>query len=599
MKIMRLILLFVGVVLLGCLQPDFLINAWINPSSSSSSSLLFKQSYHILAFPSLSSTCLFGRALGSKGTGETFFCQSCGAEHVKWAGRCNFCKEWNTIKAFKQVSGSSRASFASKSSPSTSTSSSLFTTPNRGRWIEAQLAVNESFSSMASISVDDQKDRIEIFSREVGRVLGGGLVPGSVILLAGEPGIGKSTLLLQLASQIAQRYGDVIYISGEENEYQIALRGRRLGLPVDRIYLVCDVEIDQILERIHSSPSRPSLVIIDSIQTMRVNDCESSLGSVSQIRESAGKVLQYAKATSTAVILVGHVTKSGDVAGPRVLEHMVDAVVYVEGSDRADYRLVKAVKNRFGSATEVGVLAMTENGLEDVVNPSALFLTPSLLSEAQEGAAVGVVMEGSRALLAEIQCLVTYSYASSSGKSLARRTSDGFPLPRLLLICAVLEKRLKFLLATRDIYLNVVGGLRITEPTADLAVAVALASSLTGLPVRPATAFIGELGLGGELRGGKRTDQRIAEAVKLGFKRIVLPHAGDMSHRAYGKQVELLSCQTLQQALEKALEGNLSTAINKMKKKRSSSTNDARGMTWSAQEGEGEELDEEEGDISP
>eukprot|EP00981_Chlorochromonas_danica_P006193 scaffold1307_cov166-Ochromonas_danica.AAC.15 len=454
---------------------------------------------------------------------------------------------------------------------------------------------------MASISVDDQKDRIGVFSGEVNRVLGGGLVPGSVTLLAGEPGIGKSTLLLQLASQIAQQYGDVIYISGEENEYQIALRGRRLGLTVDRIYLVCDVEIDQILERIHSSPSRPSLVIIDSIQTMRVNDCESSLGSVSQIRESASKVLQYAKATSTAVILVGHVTKSGDIAGPRVLEHMVDAVVYVEGSDRGDYRLVKAVKNRFGSASEVGVLAMTERGLEDVSNPSALFLTPSLLSEAQEGAAVGVMMEGSRALLAEIQCLVTYSYASSSGKSLARRTSDGFPLPRLLLICAVLEKRLKFLLATRDIYLNVVGGLRVTEPTADLAVAVAIASSLTGLPVRPATAFIGELGLGGELRGGKRTDQRIAEAVKLGFKRIVLPHVGGMSHhRGYGKEVELLPCQTLQQALENALEGNLSMAINKMKKKKTSSSNDTRDKTCSTQqqqeEEKGEELDDEEGD---
>lgn len=498
-----------------------------------------------------------GRALGSKST-ESFFCDSCGAEHVKWAGRCNSCKEWNTVKAFALA----KPGRASRSAPLDPRS------PAGGRWVDAQVISNASFAQMSSISVEDGKDRMGLFSAELDRVLGGGLVKGSVVLLAGEPGIGKSTLLLQLASDISRRHGPVVYVSGEESELQIAMRGKRLGLASD-VLLVCDVEIEHVLDTVRTLTVPPKLMIVDSIQTMRMDDGQGALGSITQIRECTARLVQFAKSTGTAVVLIGHVTKTGDVAGPRVLEHMVDAVLCLEGSDKADFRILKASKNRFGSATEVGVLSMHADGLKDVLNPSALFLGTSSLLQPQEGAAVAVVMEGSRAIMAEIQCLVGYSPAAEAGKAMARRAADGFPMPRLALICAVIEKRLKLLLGSRDVYLNIVGGLRISEPTADLAVAIAMVSSLTSVAVRPATAFIGELGLGAEVRGGRRIEQRVAEAVKLGFRRIVLPRSAGLVRATEG--AELLPCDTLQQAIAHGLVvGNMDVLIGKLKKHKAS-----------------------------
>lgn len=481
--------------------------------------------------------------LTAKARDEIFFCESCGTEHIKWMGRCTSCKEWNTIKPFRQARVTSTSLDPRTLAQLSSSSTSLAPTTQRkresppstfqsNRWVVGNdFQANTVLTPMNSISEIGSVERIELFSEEMNRVLGGGLVKGSVVLMAGEPGVGKSTLLLQLASTMAKRQASVVYISGEENPQQIVLRAKRLNLPQDNIFLVCDVDIDKALLSITALPPEelPEMIIVDSIQTMRTMDSTHTLGSVAQIRDSTAKIIQFAKSTGIAVILVGHVTKAGDVAGPRVLEHMVDTVLCIEGSDKTDYRMLRCDKNRFGSVSEVGVFVMTENGMEDVTNPSEIFLTHDVLQKAQEGSAVSIVMEGSRPILAEIQCLVGRTFTGgNTGQTIkisAKRTADGFPIQRMLLICAVIEKRLRLSMWSRDVYLNVVGGLRLQEPSADLAVAAAIVSSYLGVSIRPATAFIGEIGLGGELRGGKRIEQRISEAAKLGFRRIVIPRS--------------------------------------------------------------------------
>lgn len=472
-----------------------------------------------------------GSSLRAKSKEEVFFCESCGTEHIKWMGRCASCKEWNTVKHFRAARMTStsldpRASFGSATSSSLSPTKPGTKDTEKGkyqsnRWVlSGSISEGSLITPMSSITDSVSFDRIPLFSEELNRVLGGGLVKGSVILMAGEPGVGKSTLLLQLAASSGHR---VVYISGEENPQQIVLRARRLTLPQENIFLVCDVDIDKALQSIGTLGELPTMVIVDSIQTMRTAESQHTLGSVSQIKDSTAKIIQFAKSTGVAVVLVGHVTKTGDVAGPRVLEHMVDTVLCIEGSEKTDYRMLRCDKNRFGSVSEVGVFMMTEAGMQDVTNPSELFLTQKVLTESQEGSAVVIVMEGSRPILAEIQCLVSTTYAGANAKVNAKRTSDGFPIQRMLLICAVIEKRLKLSMWSRDVYLNVVGGLRLQEPSADLAVAVAIVSSYFGVPIKPATAFIGEIGLGGELRGGKRIEQRITEAIKLGFTTIIVP----------------------------------------------------------------------------
>jgi DNA repair protein RadA/Sms len=319
--------------------------------------------------------------------------------------------------------------------------------------------------------------RIHLWSEEVNNVLGGGLVRGSAVLIAGDPGVGKSTLLLQLSASVAETSSSgVVYLSGEENAEQILSRVHRLGLSPKNIFLLCDTDADSALTTIMGMEFRPTLVIVDSIQMMRTQTGSGvgAAGSVTQIRDSAALFVEFAKTSGCAVMLVGHVTKSGEVAGPRVLEHLVDTVLYLEASEKGSCRLFRCIKNRFGATNEVGVLSMTPGGLVDVPNPSELFMGESVVSEGLEGCAVAVVLEGTRPLLAEIQCLVgTAKSGQLQGmpKS-SRRASDGFPSQRLLLICAVIEKHIGLNLASRDIYLNVVGGLRVSEPAADLAVAV-------------------------------------------------------------------------------------------------------------------------------
>lgn len=491
--------------------------------------------------PSLSSTQLFAKAAA-----EVFFCNECGTEHIKWVGRCSSCKEWNTVKPFRQAKLSSIApatSFSVRNKLAAATAAAArgpsgdSTSSSSVPWFGTGAGMFQGTSAplvpMESVELNKDVYRLHLFSDEMNRVLGGGLVRGSVTLLAGDPGIGKSTLLLQLASSIASNDREsrtVVYMSGEENQEQIAARAQRLGLSPKFIFLICDVDVDSAVDTVLAMPDGkpPALVIVDSIQTMRTGSSGSGMGSVSQIRESAARLVELAKTTGIAVLLIGHVTKSGDIAGPRVLEHMVDCVLQLEGSERAEYRLLRGVKNRFGSTAEIGVFVMTERGMEDCANPSALFMSPSVVSEGVEGCATAVVMEGTRPLLAEIQGLVGASMAGASGmaKVNPRRASDGFPIQRLLLLCAVIEKRLQLSLWSRDVYLNVVGGLRISEPASDLAVVVAVVSSLTGMKVRKATAFVGEIGLAGEVRGVRGVEARIAEAQKMGFTTVVVPSYG-------------------------------------------------------------------------
>lgn len=510
----------------------------------------------------------WARAFGSKQNAESFYCDACGANHAQWVGRCTSCKEWNTVKVFRE------ARIAPSSTASSSLGGSLtqkLAAVGRARtlssgkggtasdkklpspWLGENGMIgcrismgggvvnmgnpgmmmglgNDSLVEMNTIDIGLATQRIKLFSDEMNRVLGNGLVKGSVVLLAGEPGIGKSTLLLQLGSSIANTgHAGVVYVSGEENAEQVASRAHRLGLSTTNFYLLNDIDTDNIIDNVLAMNQIPSLIIVDSVQTMRSASCNSGIGSVMQIRECTSLFVQLAKSVGCAVLLVGHVTKSGDVAGPRVLEHMVDTVLYLEGNEKADYRLLRSMKNRFGSTAEVGVFTMSETGLVDVKNPSELFMSNAVISEGMEGSAVAVVMEGSRPVMAEAQCLVSGNFAASSGKGGSpRRTSDGFPIQRLLLICAVIEKRLKISLWNRDVYLNVVGGLRLSEPAADLAIAMTIISSATSTRIRPGVAFIGEVGLSGEIRGGKRLDARIMEAKKMGFKKIIVPSSSGL-----------------------------------------------------------------------
>jgi DNA repair protein RadA/Sms len=481
----------------------------------------------IFRWKRLSISAMKKPSLGAKSSSETFFCENCGVEHIKWVGKCSSCNEWNTVKAFRQ-------------SPISSSSSSrrldLRTRLQSAKRSTIGVAIDEldrkpllatamsGMVALESIDINVAKSRIKLFSEELNRVLGGGLVAGSVILLAGEPGIGKSTLLIQMAAHIAEsRSSHIIYLSGEETAEQIASRADRLGVNMKGIYLTNEVDIDSLLDDLSNSlTSPPSLVIIDSIQTIFTNTCANTIGSISQIRESASRIVQFAKMTDISFLIIGHVTKTGDVAGPRILEHMVDTVLNLEGSEQSDYRLLRTTKNRFGSTSEIGVFTMTSAGMLDIDNPSELFLSSHLIRQRQDGSAVAVVMEGTRPILAEIQSLVG-GVIPAQIKSPPRRTIEGYSLQRLLIICAVLEKVLRISLYNRGIFVNIVGGLRIYEPAADLAMAVTIVSSYLNRSIPKNIAFIGEIGLGGELRNCRGIDQRITEAENMGFDEIVVP----------------------------------------------------------------------------
>lgn len=414
-----------------------------------------------------------------------FFCQACGQESARWFGKCPGCGEWNTL--VEEVLNRSPNNH-----------SRLSVTPVTATPLTEIQVVEEERTSSGSLELD--------------RVLGGGIVTGSFILLGGEPGIGKSTLLLQTAGTLAKRM-DVLYVSGEESGKQIKLRAERLGVKESRLHILAETRLEVALDV--ARRLRPGLVIVDSIQTMVLEELQAAAGSVSQVREGAAFLMRFAKEEEIPVFLVGHVTKEGAIAGPRVLEHIVDTVLYFEGDRHHVYRLLRAVKNRFGSTNEIGVFEMRGTGLAEVLNPSQVFLGES--SSKAPGSAVAVLMEGSRPLLVEIQALIT---PTTYGPP--RRTATGIDYNRVLMLLAVLDKKAGFHLGAHDVFINVAGGIKIEEPGVDLAVLAAIASSVRDVPLRR-MALIGELGLTGEVRGVSQIESRVREAMKLGFEGCILP----------------------------------------------------------------------------
>jgi DNA repair protein RadA/Sms len=389
----------------------------------------------------------------------------------------------------------------------------------------------------------DGLDRLPLPIEEFARVLGGGVVPGSLVLVGGDPGIGKSTLLLQMAALMAESAGPVLYVSGEESSHQIRMRADRLGLHPDDLYLVTETELETVLEHLHNLA--PRLMVVDSIQAVYTSRLESTAGSLSQVRACAGQLQEAAKSSGVAIFLVGHVTKEGNIAGPRVLEHTVDTVLYLEGDRFHSYRLLRATKNRFGATSEVGVFEMQSQGMVEVTNPSEAFLAERLANSA--GSTIAVTMEGTRPLLVEVQALTSpTSFANP------RRTANGVDFNRLLLLAAVLSKRVGVRLHDQDIFVNIVGGLQVGEPAADLAVAVAIASSRQDRSVAPDIALIGEIGLSGELRAVGHIASRLKEAAKLGFGRCVVPATKRPSH-GYPDGIQVLGARSLRQAIELAL----------------------------------------------
>ena len=420
-------------------------------------------------------------------TSTVYFCQSCGYESPKWMGQCPGCREWNTF-----VEETVEKKSAAKAHERRAAGGPV---------------------CLSSIETKDE-DRVTTRMQELDRVLGGGIVPGSLVLVGGDPGIGKSTLLLQVCQKLADDGHEVLYISGEESLKQIKLRAERIGQFSDKLRLFCETNLERIGDTIRSN--QPEVVIIDSIQTMYNEDVSSAPGSVSQVRESTSVLMQLAKGLGISIFIVGHVTKEGTVAGPRVLEHMVDTVLYFEGDRHASYRILRAVKNRFGSTNEIGVFEMRETGLAEVENPSQFMLNGR--PEEASGSIVACSMEGTRPILLEIQALVARSQLA-----MPRRTAAGMDYNRVNLLLAVLEKRLNLHLSGSDVYVNIAGGIRINEPAIDLGVVLAIVSSSRDRAIDEKVLAFGEVGLSGEVRAVSQAAQRVQEAKKLGFTTVILP----------------------------------------------------------------------------
>jgi DNA repair protein RadA/Sms len=426
----------------------------------------------------------------AKGRTTVFFCQNCGFESAKWMGQCPGCKEWNTfveeVIDKKSLSGSGKIK-RDEDKP----------TP----------------VPLSAITASDEA-RVSTDMKELDRVLGGGIVKGSLVLVGGDPGIGKSTLLLQVCRNLSGKNLSVLYVSGEESLHQIKLRAERIGSFSDSLLLLCETSLDTISEVIKQK--KPQIVIIDSIQTMYNDAVASAPGSVSQVRESTGVLMQLAKGMGISIFIVGHVTKEGVVAGPRVLEHMVDTVLYFEGDRHESYRILRGVKNRFGSTNEIGVFEMRQEGLVEVENPSEYMLSGRL--ENASGSVVACSLEGTRPMLLEIQALVCHSFFNNP-----RRTATGTDYNRVNLLMAVLEKRVGMQLSDSDAYVNITGGMRIQEPAIDLGIVLAIMSSKLDIAIDDRTICFGEVGLSGEVRGVSMAEQRVAEAAKLGFTTCILP----------------------------------------------------------------------------
>ncbi|HOP58043.1 MAG TPA: DNA repair protein RadA [Bacteroidales bacterium] len=415
-----------------------------------------------------------------------FVCQNCGAESPKWIGRCPVCHEWNTYH--EEI---------------------ITPSPLHDRSLTKNI---EKRSPVLLNDIQaDEKNRYKTGSSELDRILGGGMVSGSLILLGGEPGIGKSTLALQLALTI--QGVKILYVSGEESSEQIRLRAQRLRVSTNACYILGETEIENILT--HSENIKPGLIIVDSIQTMSTGLLESPAGSVSQVRECAAQLLKYSKTTGIPVLLIGHITKDGTLAGPKILEHIVDVVLYFEGDNNYVYRLLRPVKNRFGSTSELGIFEMTEKGLREISNPSELFINQH--DDPLSGISIAATIDGIRPFLIEIQALV-----SSAVYGTPQRNATGFDIRRLNMLLAVLEKRAGFKLAVRDVFLNIAGGLKVNDPAIDMAIVSSVLSSNLDIPVPKNVCFAGETGLSGEIRPVSRIEQRIKEASKMGFRKIYL-----------------------------------------------------------------------------
>ena len=447
-----------------------------------------------------------------------FACQECGAQSSKWLGRCNECGAWNSFVEERPVPEAVSAAAVGK------------------RYTLAAASGPQLYADIDIL----QADRLTTGVLEFDRVLGGGVVPGSLVLLGGEPGIGKSTLLLQAAAHFAKAYGPVLYSSGEESEHQIKARGERLGVERAPLYILAETCLERILEEI--ARLKPSFVIVDSIQTVFSLKFQSAPGSIGQVRESATQLLFAAKGQNIPTFLVGHVTKDGNIAGPKALEHIVDTVLYFEGERHHAHRVIRAVKNRFGAVSELGVFEMTGAGLRAVPNPSALFLAERPANA--PGSAVLCCVEGSRPLLVEVQALV-----SSSSYGNARRMASGIDQNRLSLLLAVLEKRAALNLIGEDVFVNIAGGMTVDEPAADLAILAAVASSVRNRPIKQGTAVFGEVGLAGEVRGTTQAALRVREAAQMGFTRCVLP-PGSCSPADLPGGLELVEVRTVGDALD-------------------------------------------------
>ncbi|MEN2769139.1 DNA repair protein RadA [Ornithinibacillus xuwenensis] len=445
-----------------------------------------------------------------------FVCQDCGYETAKWMGKCPGCHNWNTLVEEIEITGKpNRHTFSGVSSAGSK--------PEKITSIESQ-----------------QEPRITTNLKELNRVLGGGIVPGSLVLIGGDPGIGKSTLLLQVSSQLAEKQHPVLYISGEESTRQTKLRADRLGVNSDLLYVLSETNLLNIAN--HIEQLNPSLVVIDSIQTIYREEVSSAPGSVSQVRECTSELMRIAKTTGVPIFIVGHVTKEGAIAGPRLLEHMVDAVLYFEGERHHTYRILRGVKNRFGSTNEMGIFEMKEEGLREVMNPSEIFLEER--SQGAAGSTVVASMEGTRPVLVEIQALIS---PSSFGNP--RRMATGIDHNRVPLLMAVLEKRVGLMLQNQDAYIKVAGGVKLDEPAIDLAIAISITSSFRDLPTRPDDIFIGEVGLTGEIRRVSRIEQRVQEAAKLGFKRVICPQ-NNLDGWTTPNNIQVIGVKSVQEALE-------------------------------------------------
>ena len=451
-----------------------------------------------------------------------FACQECGAQSSKWLGRCPDCGAWNSLVEERPVSEAVAAASAGK------------------RYALAAAAGPQLYAEIDTVVAE----RLSTGVGEFDRVLGGGVVPGSLVLIGGEPGIGKSTLLLQAAAHFARTAGPVLYCSGEESEHQIKSRGERLGVTPAPLYILAETCLERILEEI--ARLRPAFVIVDSIQTVFSLKLQSAPGSIGQVRESATQLLFAAKGQNIPTFLVGHVTKEGSLAGPKALEHIVDTVLYFEGEKHHAHRIVRAVKNRFGAVSELGVFEMTGAGLRAVPNPSQLFLSER--PAGAPGSAVLCCIEGSRPLLVEVQALV-----STSSYGNARRMASGLDQNRLSLLLAVLEKRAGLNLVAEDVFVNVAGGIGVDEPAADLGVIAAVASSLRNRAVRPGTAVFGEVGLAGEIRGTSQASLRVREAAQMGFTRCVVP-SGNCDPAETPAGLELVTVKSVSEALDELLD---------------------------------------------